>query len=269
MLRAHLDAVEAHLLQISQIPANAGHTLHRGTPREAFIKEFLTGHLSANLAVGSGEIIDANSLPRQPRNQFDIVIYNPNYPRISLGGNIHAFLAESVIATIEVKSLLTREELNTSVQNAGRAKALQRHLRMPMSSGYVPPGILSFVVAYDGPAQMATVHNWLRQIERDHGLNTAPLPNTRDERAKVLSQSVEGVFLLGRGCVVFDNAPVSLSTDDIIRQWPHFKHLVIAGTNGNLLWFFLLLTYAGANWAAQWADLLPYLSRHGWDAEFA
>src|SRR5882672_3148792 len=107
MLKSHLDAVERHLLQIAQIPANAGHMLHRGTPREAFIKEFLTGHLSARLAVGTGEVIDANSQPRQARNQFDIVIYKSDYPRIDLGGGINVFLAESVVATIEVKSVLT------------------------------------------------------------------------------------------------------------------------------------------------------------------
>jgi hypothetical protein len=52
MLKSHMDAVETSLIHISKIPANAGHTLHRGTPREAFIKEFLEGHLSANVACG-------------------------------------------------------------------------------------------------------------------------------------------------------------------------------------------------------------------------
>jgi hypothetical protein len=132
MLRAHLDAVERHLLQISQIPANAGHNLHRGTPREAFIKEFSTGHLSAKLAVGSGEIIDATSLPREQRNQFDIVIFKADYPRINLGGNLHAFLAESVVATIEVKSLLTQEDLETAILSARRAKTL-REISSPHS----------------------------------------------------------------------------------------------------------------------------------------
>ena len=70
-----MDAIENHLVSISQIPANSGHTLHRGTPREAFIKEYLEGHLSANVAIGTGEIIDATSQPRGTRNQFDIVIY--------------------------------------------------------------------------------------------------------------------------------------------------------------------------------------------------
>ena len=122
MLKAHLDAVEQHLLHVSRIPANAGHTLHRGTPREAFIKEFLTNHLSAKLAVGTGEIIDASSLPREPRNQFDIVIYKAEYPKLHLGGEVNAFLAESVVATIEVKSLLTDKDLDSAIGNASRAK---------------------------------------------------------------------------------------------------------------------------------------------------
>jgi hypothetical protein len=106
MLKSHMDAIENHLLQISQIPANSGHTLHRGTPREAFIKEFLETHLSENVAIGTGEIIDASSQPRELRNQYDIVLYKKNYPKLDFGGGINGFLIESVVATIEVKSVL-------------------------------------------------------------------------------------------------------------------------------------------------------------------
>ena len=74
MLRTHMDTVENQLLVTSRIPANSGHTLHKGTPREAFIREFLEGHLPSNVAIGTGEIIDANSQPGQQRNQYDIVI---------------------------------------------------------------------------------------------------------------------------------------------------------------------------------------------------
>ncbi|EBT4929974.1 TPA: DUF6602 domain-containing protein, partial [Salmonella enterica subsp. enterica serovar Virchow] len=89
MLKTHMNATENHLVSISQIPANAGHTLHRGTPREAFIKEFLSGHLSSNVAIGSGEIIDSNSQPRVQRNQYDIVIYKNNYPKLDFGGGVN------------------------------------------------------------------------------------------------------------------------------------------------------------------------------------
>jgi len=45
MLKSHMDAVEEQLIATSKIPANSGHSLHKGTPREAFIKEFLQKHL--------------------------------------------------------------------------------------------------------------------------------------------------------------------------------------------------------------------------------
>lgn len=75
MLKAHMNAIENHLLAISSIPANSGHSLHKGTPREAFIKEFLELQLSETVSSGTGEIIDSNSKPGESRNQFDIVIY--------------------------------------------------------------------------------------------------------------------------------------------------------------------------------------------------
>jgi hypothetical protein len=46
MLKSHVDAIEGSLLEIAKVPANSGHSLHKGTPREAFIREFLQGHLS-------------------------------------------------------------------------------------------------------------------------------------------------------------------------------------------------------------------------------
>ena len=110
MLKSHMDAVEQSLVAISKIPANSGHSLHKGTPREAFIKEYLEGHLPSNVAIGTGEIIDASSIPGQQRNQYDIVIYKRSYPKLDFGGGISGFLIESVIATIEVKSVLKVNE---------------------------------------------------------------------------------------------------------------------------------------------------------------
>lgn len=259
MLKAHLDAVEQHLLQISKIPANSGHMLHRGTPREAFIKEFLTGHLSAKVAVGTGEIIDANSLPRQSRNQFDIVIYKADYPKIDLGGGISAFLAESVVATIEVKSLLTNAELDVAINSANKVKHLQRNLITSFTSGYVPPGILSYVIAYGGPVNISTVYGWLKSIETSKRLNQGTLPLTGDHRLGVLSESLEAIVLLGKGTIVFDNAPVSLVTDQVRALQPDSRYQVIPGADGNLLWLFLLLTQAASNVTAQWSSLVPYL----------
>lgn len=120
-----MDAVEKHLLSISQIPSNSGHSLHKGTPREAFIMEYLEGHLPSNVAIGKGEIIDAKSNPGQSRNQYDIVIYKRTYPKLNFGGNISGFLIEAVIAAIEVKSNLTQEEFRNAAKAARNSKQLE------------------------------------------------------------------------------------------------------------------------------------------------
>lgn len=156
-----MEAIENHLISISQIPANSGHTLHRGTPRETFIKEFLEGHISSNVAIGTGEIIDATSLPREQRNQFDIVLYKKNFPKLDFGAGISGFLIESVIATIEVKSILDQQGINQSVLAANKAKNLTPNITRSFSTGWTPPKVLNFVVAYDGPSQMSTVHQWI------------------------------------------------------------------------------------------------------------
>lgn len=269
MLKAHFDAVENQLLQTSRIPANAGHTLHRGTPREAFIRQFLEGHISTRVSIGTGEIIDASSTPRQPRNQFDIVVYRSDFPRIDLGGGINAFLAESVVATIEVKSRLTENELHTSILNAHRAKSLRRNLVMSFSTGYIPPGILSFVVAYSGPSNIDTVYTWLKRIEVANRLNTCALPATAKERLKIRSESVEAIHCLGLGSIIFDNSPLSILTDQVRRQDPQLRYTVLDQSSGNILWLFLLLTEAVAGVHGQRVNLVPYLRRVQMPARFA
>src|SRR5262245_28540511 len=103
MLHSHLSAVETCLLSNALLQENTGHSLHKGTPRESFVNQFLRDHLSENIAIGTGEIIDCNSLPGQARNQMDVVLYKRSYPRLAFGGGISGFLVESVLATIEVK----------------------------------------------------------------------------------------------------------------------------------------------------------------------
>ena len=261
MLASHLDAIEAHLLAISAVPANAGHTLHRGTPREAFIKEFLVGHLSAKLSVGTGEIIDANSAPREQRNQFDIVVYKSDYPKIDFGGGVNGFLSESVVATIEVKSILSEEELDKAIGSASKAKNLKRNLITSFSAGHVPPGILSYVVSYSGPEKMTTVLNWWKRSENKRSLNSRGLPASRSARAAIASESIDGVFVLGKGCVVYDNSPLSMLHDSALAINSLPKYQVLEQRNRNMLWLFLLLTTASSNTIAQWPDLSAYVSK--------
>ena len=254
MLAAHMDAVEASLVQTSRVPANAGHTLHRGTPREAFIKQFLEGHLSANVAIGTGELIDATSQPRGSRNQFDIVIYKKNYPKLDFGGNVSGFMIESVVATIEVKSLLDQAGISQSVGAARNAKALNPNVVKSFSSGWIPPKVLNFVVAYDGPAQLGTVHGWILNA---HAALGVPLPSwTPQTKHQTPGTALDGVFLLQRGFVKLDNAPLSLNSG--ATPLPG-THVICDSVTGNLLMLFLALQEACNNIEGAWLNPVPYV----------
>ena len=260
MLKAHIDSHEQQLLATSRIPANSGHTLHKGTPREAFIRQFLQDHLSETLAIGTGEIIDSNSKPREPRNQIDIVLYRRNYPKLDFGGGINGFLAESVVATIEVKSVLDADAMKQSIQTAKNVKTLKRNITTAFVTGFQPPGILSYVVAYDGPASMRTVAGWLPAIHSECGISLPHMPPTLNERVGIACPTVDGVFVLGRGFIQFDNSPIGFTTDELRSAHPDLNWGIADTPDGNLLLLFLSITTATSGLSGSWLEPLPYVS---------
>lgn len=252
MLKAHMDAIEDNLVSISQIPANSGHPLNKGTPREAFIKKYLEENISQNVAIGTGEIIDAYSKPGVVRNQFDIVIYKKNYPKLDFGGGVSAFLIESVIATIEVKSLLDQAAIDQSVKAAHNAKSLVQNINSSFSSGWIPPKVLNYVVGYTGPDQMSTVHNW---ILNSHNKLNIPLPAwNQTNRTSIAGTALDGVFLLKKGFVKLDNTPLTLNNNS------NGIHTISNSVNGNILMLFLSLQSACNNIQGAWLNPLPYIA---------
>lgn len=260
MLKSHLDSIESVLIAKSKIPNSTGHSLHKGTPREIFIREFLMGHLSEKVAIGSGEIIDANSLPGQSRNQHDIVIYKREFPKLEFGGGINGFLAESVVATIEVKSNLTQTDFKTTMKAARNTKSFQRSLEGTfITAGYQPPSILTFLIAYDGPANMNTVHGWVKPFMTEEGLVDPTMGNTLDERMRVVAPCLDGIFVLEKGFMIYDSCPISLVTDAMRAISPQTRWGLTQSTHGNLLMLFLILTTAIGGVAAATFNALPYV----------
>jgi len=260
MLKSHMDAIEQSLIAISQIPANSGHTLHKGTPREAFIKEYLEAHLPSNVAIGTGEIIDANSKPGQKRNQYDIVIYKRTYPKLDFGGGISGFLVESVIATIEVKSLLTQSEFSTAAKSAYNCKQLKANTVSSFHAGYIPPSILNYIVAYKGPASIKTVHGWVATEYQKHGITQTAIPSDESKRISTPANAIDAVFVLGSGLMYYDNVPMGFSNEQHRKSNPSSKWIFTDTPDGNLLFLFMMIQGATANLEGKWLNSGPYLS---------
>lgn len=189
MLVSHINAIEEVLLAQSRTAKNAGHPNLRGGPREWFIRDFLQGHLPSTLEVGQGEIIDCNSRPNPPqgsyRPQVDVVLYRRDVPKISYSTTDSAYLAEGAMATIESKSVLTDTELGNACKASIAHKSLNRQSSSGMTVGNMPTEIISYVVAYDGPANMQTVSGWLVNYVRTNNANP--------------DQLVDLVIILGKG----------------------------------------------------------------------
>lgn len=259
MLRNHMDAREGHLVAISQVPANAGHSLHKGTPREAFVREFLETHLPSNVSIGTGEIIDAYSQPGQQRNQFDIVIYKRSYPKLDFGGGVSGFLIESVVATIEVKSNLTPGEFRNAAKASRTTKLLTPHTTAGFVAGSAPPKILNYIVSYDGPANMQTVYKWINPEYQKLGIAQTQLP-ADENRVKTAADAIDAVFVLKRGFLYYDNTTIGFSSPQSRQQNPGANWVFADTSSGNLLLLFLLLQAASANIDGRWLNSVAYLS---------
>ncbi|MFB0534176.1 MAG: DUF6602 domain-containing protein [Anaerolineae bacterium] len=101
------------------------HSVKLGTVREHFIKEVLANFLPKSGVVGSGEITDGNLRS----SQQDVIIYRSDFPVLTGFGSVNAYLAEGVIATIEVKSDLstgTPNGLYSAFKNQATVLALEK-----------------------------------------------------------------------------------------------------------------------------------------------
>lgn len=244
-LKSHLDLIEQTLLCRSTVAASSGHPLHKGTLRENFIKEFVTGHIGEDLGVSSGEIFDSERVIGDPANQIDVIIYTRNFPKIRIvSDDINAFMCESVHATIEVKSNLAQDELSstykvaTKIANLNNALFKERNWRT-----------WNYLVAYDSTAKLQTVAKWLVKVAEALG-DSAPSP------------ALCGVFVLGKGFVVSPD----LGSFMIDRTSNHIEPLagtrdwlVVEQETGNLYALFFALNFLryGINIRQYFRGVLP------------
>lgn len=245
MLKSHLNAIESVLLSQSKAASSAGHPNLRGGPREWFIKEFLSSHLPGTLEVGQGEVIDCESQPRPPQGQYrpqvDIVLYKRDLPKIFLAKDHSAFFAEGVLATIEVKSKLTKKDVKRACEVSLTNKSLKRNMpHKAIGSGWWPAGIVSYVVSFDGPKRIGTVVDWLPQIVSDLNTTSKFLP--------------EYIVILGKGIVWrIDGSPFGRSSDfDRRHKWAWLEQ-----KDQNLFALFIhMLSWMG--WAMPPSNLSNY-----------
>lgn len=165
------------------------------------------------------------------------------------------FLSESIVATIEVKSKLNAEKLGEAIEAAHNVKRLQRRFINENKRPVESPKLLSYVVAFDAETKnMATILGWIRKKYLADEICEDPMPCDRATRAMKQSPAIDGVFIINKGFLYFDNTRLEFFHRDhqsqiTTRRFIDPEHngnwiYTSEPSQNNLLVLFLLLTYA-------------------------
>ncbi|MDQ2192975.1 MULTISPECIES: DUF6602 domain-containing protein [unclassified Vibrio] len=136
MGKSAIDDWVQSISDMIKISANVGssvsnHSTILGDARESFIRDILENFLPSSIVIGSGQIIDQYE---GRSKQIDIIIYRRDFPVLQTFGSADVYLIEGVLATIEVKSMLDKENLEMALNNAKSVKDLKPKFVRPSLS---------------------------------------------------------------------------------------------------------------------------------------
>ena len=138
----------------------------RGSSRENILREYIKQLLPQKFAVGNGIITDVNGTQSK---QQDFFVYDAFNSPIFLHMESSCVIpVESVYATVEVKSTLTKETLKQSIENIRSVKQLE--ITVLKNSPFIPAQfnfILGTVFSYTSDSAIETVVQNVDEICRD------------------------------------------------------------------------------------------------------
>lgn len=146
------------------------HYGERGAETEKILQDFLNNHLPKRFAAGSGFIIDQQN---NISPQTDVIIYDAlNSPIYRHGPNALILPNDNVAATIEVKSSLSKSELEDAAKKTASIKRLSKipvtNVDQPVTfSSLITTNTLGIVFAYDSITSLETLADNLRGINQD------------------------------------------------------------------------------------------------------
>ena len=98
------------------------HAQTKGNERELPVRSILKDNLPSCYDAVGGEIIDIRN---NSSGQIDVIVYNHHRNSAFLSGGSSVLAAEAPLITIEVKSLLSRQEVAKSLKGAKKLKELK------------------------------------------------------------------------------------------------------------------------------------------------
>lgn len=118
MLRKAIKAATQNMRELYELSGGMKHPGEKGAFREFFIAQLVRPLLPLHYGIGSGVVVDADG---QQSRQSDLIIYDRRLlPPILVGGDRGLFPIDSVLAVVEVRSILKRSDYKNLVDAARR-----------------------------------------------------------------------------------------------------------------------------------------------------
>lgn len=153
----HFEATEEALLAYAKGAGILGSPLGMGRAREALLSGFFKDHLPPRITVEQGELIDSAG---GSSGETDVILVDHESPVFRVGSEA-VVPVEAAPAVMEIKSNLTKGNLEDAVRKIASAKRLERvkgngfwsdhdttEYRVPSP----PRRAMGYIVSYDGPA---------------------------------------------------------------------------------------------------------------------
>ena len=116
LIHSYTSAMVAGVLGKIEASRHLSHKLTKGELRELFICDLLNPFLTSQFDIGTGIVINQRG---DQSHQTDIIIYDTRVlPPFIKERHIGVYPAESVVATLEVKSSLTKREVLKAEESA-------------------------------------------------------------------------------------------------------------------------------------------------------
>lgn len=253
---AQSEALERAAAGVAAQGANFHNSKDQGDFREYVVEKFLKQILPGDLGVSSGEVLEPEEFKNYRRPEIDAIIYQRTAQPFPLEGKNLLVPRDNVAGLIEVKTTLTKEKFMDTCRNACLLKDITRAYSPTPSimPSYFPHSYPYYLIAFGGPANVETIDAWLMEFHRSP---TRPqnrqfatrLSTHTGERICEGSPDLDGVFLLGKGFLYFDNTrlshtPLNLNYDESDYNW-----ISLDAPSRSFLWLYLQfnLRFAGGS----------------------
>ena len=167
--------------------AGVSHAGLKGQLREAIVRDLIRPFLPLRIGIGQGQIVSHDN---KMSSQMDVILYDPGIvPPVIFDGKDGLFPLESVLATIEVKSVLNATALREAHESAERLSQL------PYLPGLRNP--------YTGDTVHHIVENVIPTVlalSTDLSVSGKSELDRMRELGFLSNSGLRGICVVGRGC---------------------------------------------------------------------